>query len=78
MFLAVPDQPGLQGFGCRVGGGALSCEALVVSAGIPDGVLVAHLHERGSLPRVVRLDWTELPVRREAYKFVQIDLVKEP
>ena len=77
MLLAVPDHPGLLGFGCRVGDGALSCEALTVSASIPAQVLTAHLHERGKRPRVVRLDWTELPARQEAYRFAQIDIAKE-
>ena len=48
-----------------------------MSAEIPAQVLTAHLHERGKRARVVRLDWTELPVSAEAYRFAQIDIVKE-
>ena len=48
-----------------------------MSASIPAQVLTAHLHERGKRPRVVRLDWTELPARQEAYRFAQIDIAKE-
>ena len=68
MLLVVPEVPNqpsgkplLQGFGCRLRDGALSCETLFVDQHIPAQVLMGELHERHKPPVNVRLDWTPLP-----------------
>lgn len=78
MLLAVPEdgirKPPILGFGCRLGNGALSCEALFVGREIPDGVLEARLYSsRDAPPRVVRLDWSM--VAPALYKNAVIDVL---
>ena len=78
MLLAVPEdgirKPPLLGFGCRLGNGALSCEALFVSKEIPDGILEARLYSSPSEPpRVVKLDWST--VSPALYKNAVIDVL---
>lgn len=83
MLLVVPEvsghpsrKPLVQGFGCRLlGGDTLSCEALFVAAPIPAQALAAELHTRGREPRLVTLDWSEVPAG--LYRHAQIDLTKE-
>jgi len=79
MLLAVPEEgarkPPILGFGCRLGSGALSCEALFVEKHIPTQVLVAQLHERHKPPITVRLDWSPLPPGLHGR--VVIDIAKE-
>lgn len=67
MLLVVPEVPSqpsrkplLQGYGCRLRGDTLSCEALFVATNIPAQTLLAELHERGKAPVRVVLDWTPL------------------
>lgn len=81
MLLAVPEEgarkPPVLGFGCRLGSGILSCEALFVEKHIPDGVLEAHLYgDADTPPRIVRLDWSA--VEPALYKHAVIDLWREP
>lgn len=83
MLLVVPEVPGLrstkplvQGYGARLRGDALSCEALFAAVHIPDQTLTAELHERGKHPRRVRLDWTSVEPR-VLHKDAVIDLAKE-
>ncbi len=83
MLLVVPEVPGVkaakplvQGYGVRLGGDTLSCEALFAAVHVPEQVLHAELHERGKHPRRVRLAWT--PVEAKVlHKGASIDLAKE-
>jgi len=70
MLLVVPEVPNqasgkplLQGYGCRLRGGTLSCEVLFVGADIPAQTLPADLYERGRVPQRVALEWTPLEPR---------------
>lgn len=79
MLLAVPevpDQPStkplVQGFGCRLGAGTLSCEALFIGATIPTQTLPAELHQRHKPPVQVSLDWSDIPPG--LYRNATIDL----
>lgn len=82
MLLVVPEVPNqpsgkplVLGFGCRLGGGTLSCETLFIAEAIPDQPLVAHLHARGRSPVGVTLAWSDTPPG--LYRTASID-VKEP
>jgi len=82
VLLVVPEVPSLeslkpviQGFGCRLGGGVLSCEALFTEVIVPTQVLVGELHVRGRPPSTVRLDWSEIPPG--LYRNAEIDVLQE-
>lgn len=57
----VPDQPSakplVQGYGCRLGAGTLSCDTLYIESVIPAQELKALLIERGRHPKPVTLNW---------------------
>ena len=83
MLLVVPEVPNqpsrkplVQGFGCRLGGGHLSCEALFVAEDIPSQPLAAELHERHKPPARVMLDWSS--TNAGLYQHASIDVTKEP
>lgn len=75
----VPNQPSskplLQGYGCRLRGGTLSCEVLFVGANIPAQTLAAELHERGKPPQRVALEWT--PLEPRLWKQATITVLEE-
>jgi hypothetical protein len=79
VLLVVPEVPGMtspkplvQGYGARLGGGALSCEALFVAATIPTQDLVGYLHARHKPPVRVSLAWSEIPPG--LYRDAEIDV----
>lgn len=83
MLLVVPEVPHLpsrkplvQGYGCRLRGDTLSCEALFVAVDIPAQTLLGELHERGQHPRRVRLEWT--PLAPALWRDATITLAREP
>jgi len=70
------QKPLVQGFGVRVRGDILFCEALFVKEHVSEQVLAAELHERGRKPRVVRVAWSPIEAG-VLHKDASIDLVKE-
>ena len=82
MLLVVPEVPGrdslkplIQGYGARLRGDALSCEALFVESVVPDQTLDALLLERHKRPRRVRLEWSEIPPG--LYQHAEIDVRRD-
>ena len=82
MLLVVPEVPNqpsgkplLQGFGCRLRDGTLSCEALFVAAEIPGQELVGELLQRHAPAKRVLLAWSTL--EPALYRDASIDLEEE-
>jgi hypothetical protein len=75
----VPNQPSrkplVQGFGCRLGGGHVSCEALFVATEIPTQTLAAELRERHKPPTRVSIAWSG--TRAGLYQNASIDTLEE-
>lgn len=83
MLVVVPEVPGLpsnkplvQGYGCRLGGGTLSCDTLYIQSAIPAQELPALFIVRGRHPKPITLAWGgSLPAG--VHRNATIDL-KEP
>ena len=69
-------KPLIQGYGCRLGGDTLSCEALFVAKDVPAQSLVGELIVRHKPPARVLLAWS--PVTAGVlHKDARIDVVRE-